>query len=60
MFDHFGVKVKDLASSKRFYSAALAPLGYTVQYEDKATVASVPRAHRHCGSARASREARFT
>lgn len=38
MLDHLGVKVKDLAASKRFYSAALAPLGYTVQYEDKSAI----------------------
>ena len=38
MFDHLGVKVKDLAASKRFYAAALAPLGYTVQYEDKSAI----------------------
>src|SRR5216683_1385606 len=33
MFDHIQLKVKDLKASKRFYTAALAPLGFTVQYE---------------------------
>ena len=27
MFDHLGLRVKDLAASVRFYQAALAPLG---------------------------------
>src|SRR5438093_348842 len=43
MLDHLGVKVKDLASSRRFYTAALAPLGFTVQYEDEAAVAFGPQ-----------------
>ncbi|HYK65154.1 MAG TPA: VOC family protein [Patescibacteria group bacterium] len=33
MFDHVMLKVKDLNASKRFYTAALAPLGFSVQYE---------------------------
>jgi catechol 2,3-dioxygenase-like lactoylglutathione lyase family enzyme len=33
MFDHILIKVKDLKASKRFYTAALAPLGCSVQYE---------------------------
>jgi catechol 2,3-dioxygenase-like lactoylglutathione lyase family enzyme len=28
MFDHVSIRVKDLAASRRFYEAALAPLGY--------------------------------
>lgn len=43
MFDHLTVKVKDLKSSKRFYTAALAPLGFTVQYEDKQSVGFGPK-----------------
>jgi catechol 2,3-dioxygenase-like lactoylglutathione lyase family enzyme len=43
MFDHVGLKVKDLGSSKRFYAAALAPLGLSVQYEDKAAVGLGPK-----------------
>jgi len=33
MFDHIQLKAKDLKASKRFYTAALAPLGFTIQYE---------------------------
>jgi catechol 2,3-dioxygenase-like lactoylglutathione lyase family enzyme len=33
MIDHVGLQVSDFGSSKRFYTAALAPLGYTVQME---------------------------
>ena len=28
MYDHIGLKVKDIAASTRFYEAALAPLGF--------------------------------
>ncbi len=28
MFDHIGLRVRDLAASRRFYTAALAPLGH--------------------------------
>src|SRR5579863_5446687 len=34
MFDHIQLKVKDLKASKRFYTAALAPLGFTLEYDD--------------------------
>ena len=30
MYDHIGLKVKDLDASVRFYTAALAPLGYVL------------------------------
>src|ERR1700691_3968488 len=43
MFDHLGIKVAKLESSKRFYTAALAPLGFAVQYEDKAAVGFGPK-----------------
>jgi catechol 2,3-dioxygenase-like lactoylglutathione lyase family enzyme len=33
MIDHLGLPVADLARSKRFYAAALAPLGYTLLME---------------------------
>ena len=55
MFDHIQVKVKDLKSSKRFYTAALAPLGFSVQYEGDGVLDSGPRAHRPYGWLRASR-----
>jgi catechol 2,3-dioxygenase-like lactoylglutathione lyase family enzyme len=28
MYDHIGLKAKDMKASERFYTAALAPLGY--------------------------------
>jgi len=33
MIDHTGVSVRDVLASKRFYAAALAPLGYSVLME---------------------------
>ena len=33
MIDHSGVSVSDVAKSKAFYRAALAPLGYTLLME---------------------------
>ena len=33
MIDHIGINVSDLAKSKAFYQAALAPLGYKVRME---------------------------
>jgi catechol 2,3-dioxygenase-like lactoylglutathione lyase family enzyme len=30
MFDHIGLRVKDLAASTRFYTAVLAPLGFVI------------------------------
>jgi catechol 2,3-dioxygenase-like lactoylglutathione lyase family enzyme len=33
MLDHIGVRVSDYERSKRFYAAALAPLGYTLVME---------------------------
>jgi catechol 2,3-dioxygenase-like lactoylglutathione lyase family enzyme len=43
MFDHIQLKVKDLKSSKRFYTAALAPLGFSVQYEDDGVIGFGPK-----------------
>ena len=43
MFDHIQLKVKDLKASKRFYTAALAPLGFTVQYEGDAVIGFGPK-----------------
>jgi catechol 2,3-dioxygenase-like lactoylglutathione lyase family enzyme len=34
MYDHLGLKVKDVAASARFYKAALAALGHVVASED--------------------------
>ncbi len=38
MLDHLAVDVSDLARSRRFYAAALAPLGYVVTREAAAAV----------------------
>ena len=35
MFDHIGLRVKDLDASVRFYTAALGPLGYEVTSQDE-------------------------
>src|SRR5260370_15007019 len=43
MFDHVMLKVKDLNSSKRFYIAALAPLGFSVQYEGDGVLGFGPK-----------------
>jgi len=34
MYDHIGLKVKDIRAAVRFYEAALAPLGYVVCSRD--------------------------
>jgi|SRR5882724_7789539 len=36
MLDHIEVEVRDLAASRRFYSAALQPLGYELKVEGRA------------------------
>lgn len=36
MIDHIGISVSDIARAKAFYTAALAPLGYTCLAEFKA------------------------
>jgi catechol 2,3-dioxygenase-like lactoylglutathione lyase family enzyme len=35
MYDHIGLKVRDIEASVRFYSAALAPLGYGLCSRDE-------------------------
>jgi len=39
MFDHIGLKVKDLDASVRFYTAALGPLGYEATSQDESSAA---------------------
>ncbi|MDC0679289.1 MULTISPECIES: VOC family protein [Sorangium] len=36
MYDHIGLKVKDIEASVRFYAAALAPLGHVLCARDEA------------------------
>jgi catechol 2,3-dioxygenase-like lactoylglutathione lyase family enzyme len=43
MFDHIQLKVKDLKSSQRFYTAALAPLGFTLEYEGDEMIGFGPK-----------------
>ena len=42
MYDHIGLKVKDLAASLRFYQAALAPLGHVVSSQDASSAGIGP------------------
>jgi catechol 2,3-dioxygenase-like lactoylglutathione lyase family enzyme len=42
MYDHVGLRVRDLGASARFYSAALAPLGHVLGYEADDTMAFGP------------------
>ena len=42
MFDHVGVNVKDYATSKRFYDATLATLGYGIVMEFEGTAGYGP------------------
>ena len=34
MYDHIGLKVKDLAKSKAFYNAVLGALGHALAYDE--------------------------
>jgi catechol 2,3-dioxygenase-like lactoylglutathione lyase family enzyme len=38
MIDHISIGVRDIARAKRFYDAALAPLGYTCQSESEGSL----------------------
>jgi catechol 2,3-dioxygenase-like lactoylglutathione lyase family enzyme len=38
MIDHISIGVRDVARAKRFYDAALAPLGYTCQSESEGSL----------------------
>ena len=43
MYDHIGLKVKDLATSVRFYSAALSPFGHVVGASEKSYAGIGPK-----------------
>lgn len=43
MYDHIGLKVSDLDTSIRFYTAALAPLGYVLCSRDETGAAFGPK-----------------
>jgi catechol 2,3-dioxygenase-like lactoylglutathione lyase family enzyme len=43
VYDHIGLKVKDLQASVRFYAAALAPLGHVLGPHDKSYAGLGPK-----------------
>jgi catechol 2,3-dioxygenase-like lactoylglutathione lyase family enzyme len=43
MYDHIGIKVGDLDASVRFYTAALAPLGYVLCSRDESGAGFGPK-----------------
>ena len=42
MFHHIGLAVRDLNRTRAFYTAALAPLGFVVGYQEDGVVAFGP------------------
>jgi catechol 2,3-dioxygenase-like lactoylglutathione lyase family enzyme len=43
MYDHIGIKVKDVKAAVRFYKSALAPLGFVLASEDAAGAGFGPK-----------------
>ena len=43
MYDHIGLAVKDIATSIRFYTAVLAPLGYVLCSSDETSAGFGPK-----------------
>ena len=61
MLDHVSVPVSDYERSKRFYVAALSPLGYELIKEPSVSAAGFGRwASPTSGSARAARQAKVS
>jgi catechol 2,3-dioxygenase-like lactoylglutathione lyase family enzyme len=44
MYDHIGLRVKDIEASKKFYKALLAPLGYGLDSEGEGYAGFGPKA----------------
>ena len=42
MYDHIGLRTADLSASREFYAATLAPLGFSLCYEDDTTAGFGP------------------
>ena len=47
MYDHIGIKVGNLDASVRFYTAALAPLGYVLCSKDENGAGFGPVSYTH-------------
>ena len=43
MYDHIGLKVRDLDASARFYTSALAPLGFVLNSRDESGAGFGPK-----------------
>ena len=50
MYDHIGLKVKDLAASVRFYEETLKSLGHVLCSRDEGSPGWAPKASPRCGS----------
>jgi catechol 2,3-dioxygenase-like lactoylglutathione lyase family enzyme len=66
MYDHIGLKVRDVGASARFYAAALKPLGHVVSSQDECGAGIGPQGapalwlSRAAGSSRGETHLAFT